>query len=182
MIAIMSLDIHDHLQNLPCAEVAFGNGRFLFHQGDEVRKMYRILDGSVHLIRHQADGAAVILQRAGAGSILAEASLFSERYHCDGIAMAATRAAAIAKSTMRSRLTRDRSFAEAWAAHLAREVQAARLRAEILSLRTVAARLDAWTAWHDGRPPAKGEWKIVAGEIGTSPEALYREIAKRPRG
>ena len=53
------------------------------------------------------------------------------------------------------------------------------LRADAkLSLRTVAERLDAWIA-ASGRYPAKGEWKTVAAEIGNSPEALYRELAKR---
>jgi hypothetical protein len=27
--------------------------------------------------------------------------------------------------------------------------------------------------------PEKGDWKLVASQIGVSPEALYREIAKR---
>lgn len=62
--------------------------------------------------------------------------------------------------------------------HLSREVRNARQRAEILSLRTVADRLDAWLA-ENGDMPEKGLWKNVAEEIGASPEALYREIARR---
>jgi CRP/FNR family transcriptional regulator, dissimilatory nitrate respiration regulator len=57
-------------------------------------------------------------------------------------------------------------------------VQSARLRAEVLALKTVTARLDAWIAWN-GPLPGKGKWMTIAGEIGVSPEALYREIAKR---
>lgn len=49
----------------------------------------------------------------------------------------------------------------------------------MLSLKTVAERLDAWTAANQGAPPIKGEWKTVAVEMGVSPEALYRELAKR---
>ncbi len=141
--------------------------------------MYQILAGAVHLIRHQSSGATVILQRAGVGSILAEASLFSDCYHCDAITVAPARTMVIVKSTMRSRLANNADFAESWAARLAHEVQDARLRAEILSLKTVSARLDAWIAWNGGSLPAKGERKTVATEIGTSPEALYRELAKR---
>ena len=33
--------------------------------------------------------------------------------------------------------------------------------------------------WNGEGLPAKGTWKTVANEIGTSPEALYRELAKR---
>jgi len=39
--------------------------------------------------------------------------------------------------------------------------------------------LDAWIAGNGGDFPPRGEWKLIAGQIGVSPEALYREIAKR---
>ena len=43
----------------------------------------------------------------------------------------------------------------------------------------VAERLDAWITWHGGGMPPRGTWKTVASELGTSPEALYQELAKR---
>lgn len=179
MIAIMPKTLIDELLQLPAIERSFGAGEHLFRRGDGVRAVYQILDGSVHLVRYQAEGGAIILQRAGAGSILAEASLFSESYHCDAVACVPTRTRSIKKSVMRARLAQSRDLTDAWAAYLAREVQNTRQRCEILSLKTVAARLDAWFASNEGRTPAKGEWKIVAAEIGTSPEALYRELARR---
>ena len=42
----------------------------------------------------------------------------------------------------------------------------------------VSARLDAWLAWHGELPP-RGDWKQLADQIGVSPEALYREMARR---
>jgi CRP-like cAMP-binding protein len=125
------------------------------------------------------DGFVLTLQRAGAGAVLAEASLFSERYHCDAVAVKPARTLTIAKSTIRAKLTLSPGFAEAWSAFLAQEVQATRLRAEILALRTVAERLDAWIASHDDLLPARGDRKTLATEIGVSPEALYREMARR---
>ena len=62
--------------------------------------------------------------------------------------------------------------------HLAREVQQARACAELLSLRTVRERLDGWRALH-GELPARGRWIDVAQEIGVTPEALYRELARK---
>ena len=82
---------------------------------------------------------------------------------------------------MRKLFENDPAFATAWASYLADEVRGARLRAEVLALRTVAERLDAWAAAQGNLPP-KGTWKTVAQEIGASPEALYREIARRRRG
>lgn len=140
--------------------------------------LHRIIDGSAQLVRHQSNGAVLVLQRAGPASILAEASMFSERYHCDAVAVAATRTGAIAKPVLRAALARDLDLAEAWAAYLAREVQATRMRAEILSLRTVAEQLDTWIATR-GELPVKGEWRSLAADIGISPEALYRELARR---
>jgi CRP-like cAMP-binding protein len=69
--------------------------------------------------------------------------------------------------------------ARAWARHLAQEVQRARAQAEILSLKTVAERVDAWITLNDDALPPKGYWHQVASEIGITPEALYRELARR---
>jgi CRP/FNR family transcriptional regulator, dissimilatory nitrate respiration regulator len=130
-------------------------------------------------MRHQHDGSAIILQRAGAGSILAEASLLASRYHCDAMVAEAARVRSFLRQAIAGHFRLDPAFAQAWAAHLVSELQTARLRIEILSLKTVAARVDAWLTWHDGQLPAKGVWKSVAGEIGVSAEALYRELGAR---
>ncbi len=179
MIDIMCLSLTDRLRKLAHSTNRFGSGEFLFRKGDDVLSLHLIEEGEVHLVRHQVDGFALTLQRAGAGAILAEASLFSEFYHCDAVAVKSARTHLVRKLTIRDEIARDASFAEAWSAFLAREVQSTRLRAEILSLRTVAERLDAWIASTEGCLPVKGEWKTIAAEIGTSPEALYRELSKR---
>jgi CRP-like cAMP-binding protein len=85
----------------------------------------------------------------------------------------------VPKAKMAEALRSDAGFAARWAAYLAEQVQAARLRAELLSRKTVAARLDGWLGWHGGVLPPKGEWKSLAAEIGVSPEALYRELGRR---
>ena len=140
--------------------------------------MFVIQTGSAHLIRHRGDGSAVVLQRAGAGSVLAEASLFSMVYHCDANAATAVVASVISRTAMQRLFFTDQEFAKAWASYLAGEVRKARLRSEILTLKTVAERLDAWLA-DRGHLPERGNWKAIAQEIGTSAEALYREIARR---
>ena len=152
---------------------------YLFRLGDEVSVLHVIDDGEAHLVRHRADGGALVLQRAVANTVLAEASVFSKCYHCDGVAVRPTRTLAIARNAVRLLLAEDPRFAESWTIHLSRELQATRLRAEILSFRTVRERLDAWIGWNGESLPTKGTWKTVAKEIGTSPEALYRELARR---
>jgi len=174
----MSEFISDLLKMFDGRDRSLDAGEPLFHRGDPVSALYIVTDGEVHLIRYQENGDAIILQRAGAGDVLAEASLFSDRYHCAAVARTRTAATGIPRRALRARLREDPDFAEAWAAHFAREIQNTRFRSEVLSLRTVGARLDAWLTWHDAMPP-KGAWKELAFEIGVSPEALYREMAKR---
>ena len=83
------------------------------------------------------------------------------------------------KAKIKHLFHRDEAFSELWAGYLAREVQAARHLTEILSQKTVAERLDGWLAWQGTAPAFDGKWKDVAVQIGVSPEALYRELAKR---
>ena len=107
--------------------------------------------------------------------------MYSDTYHCDAISISPTRTLAFDKADLRRRFLASPEFAEAWASALARELQRTRLQAEIVSLKTVAARLDAWIAWNESRLPPRGEWRHLASQIGVSPEALYREIGKRHR-
>jgi len=155
-------------------------GARLFHGGDPVHNMYLIAEGAVDLTRVTGAGAPVILQRARPGQVLAEASAYSATYHCDAQAITPALVHSVPVVDFRARLTADPALAERWAAHLAHAVQAARLRAEIRTLRTVAERLDAWLG--EGRAlPAKGAWQDLAAELGVSREALYRELSRRRR-
>jgi len=180
MIAIMS-SITQRLLALADSEVELGPGQALFLTGDPVRHLYVVLQGTVRLVRHQASGAAVVLQRAQANQLLAEASLFAARYHCESRSEQGARLARIAKSRILQAQREDAGWLADLAAHLAGEVQKARARAELLALRTVRERLEGWRALHGELPP-RGRWIDVAQEIGVSPEALYRELARAPAG
>jgi CRP/FNR family transcriptional regulator, dissimilatory nitrate respiration regulator len=175
----MSISLVPFLRGLRARQQHFEKGRSLFRRGDPVIDMHFVLKGAVHLVRYQGDGSVLILQRAGPGSLLAEESPYSGTYRCDAVAFGATDTRVYAKAAFRKLLTKSPEFSHVFANYLAQELQGTRLRSEILSLRTVSERLDAWIAWNGGSFPAKGEWKLVAGQIGVSPEALYREIAKR---
>ena len=169
------------LRELDSTECTFEAGTCLFRHGDEVSVLHLVEDGEAHPVRHRADGGALVLQRALPNTVLAEASVFSKRYLCDGVAVRPTRTLAIVRSAVRRLLAEHPGFANAWTVHLSRELQSTRLRAEILSLNTVRERLEAWIGWNGEGLPTNGTWKAVANEIGTSPEALYRELARRRR-
>jgi CRP-like cAMP-binding protein len=177
----MSLDISSLFRTAGTFERRLPPGTYLFHQGKKVESLFVVKTGEVQLVRHQTAGNPLVLQRAFAGAIVAEASAFAEAYHCDAIAGPDTSVRGISRPRFLELFRTDPNLAEAWAARLAREIQTTRLRSEILALKTVADRLDAWLAWHGSLPP-KGEWHQIARQIAVSPEALYRQIASRRRG
>ena len=156
-------------------------GESLFHRGDPVVSMFLLRSGRVDLVRHGATGTRMILQRADAGSMLAEASAWSDAYHCDAVVVDASEAAVLPRTTFRARIAGDPRLAEALAMSLARSVQAARLRAEIRSLPKVAERLDAWLG-EGNSLPERGRWHELAAELSvTRARPLYREaVASAP--
>lgn len=179
MIAVMSQPFLSLLADIPGATRSFAAGALLFQRDDPVRRVHRVLSGQVHLMRRQADGAAFLLQRAGPGDLVAEASLLSDCYHCDAECLTESVLKSWPLSAVQRLIRQDRHAALAYAAYLAQGLRAARLKAEITSLRRVEDRLDAWLAWNGGTLPEKGGWHHLAGEINVTPEALYREIARR---
>jgi len=178
MIRIMSSEIFDLLKTTGSSRHTLDPGEHLFHLGDPVRQLFLVLVGQMHLVRFDENGGSVILQRTGPGGVVAEASLFAKTYHCDAVAKEKTTVQSIPRRGLRKRLRDETVFAEAFMAHLAHEVQNTRFRAELLSLKTIEAKLGAWESWH-GKLPPKGEWRNFAQQIGVSPEALYRALAKR---
>ena len=177
MIAIMSEEIATLFDQTETR--ALHAGSVVFHAGDPVRRLYLVTEGLVELVRMTASGAPVVLQRAGAGQVLAEASVYSASYHCDAYARQQATLRGVSVAQFRARLAATPALAEIWAAHLAHAVQAARFRAELRTLRTVGERLDAWLASGRALPP-KGAWQDVAAELGVTREALYRHLATRP--
>ena len=179
MIAIMSSPLHEFFAALPSRSQQYAAGQFLYHRDDSIEAIFWIERGIVHLQRCSSDGTAAVMQRAIAGSLLAEASVFSHHYHCDAVAVDAVNAKRIAMSDVHRAMCENPEFTAALAAHLAQEVMRLRSRSEIMALKTVTARLDAWLAFHDNQLPPRGKRVEFAREIGVSPEALYRELARR---
>lgn len=156
----------------------FAPGDVVFRSGAQVKNVFLVCDGRAVLLRLLPSGQQAMLQRAATGQIIAEASVYAHHYHCDCVAQEPTDLASMPRASFLNALRSDTELADAWAAYLAHGIQQARMRAEIRSLKTVAERLDAWTAEY-GALPDKGQWQGLADEISVSREALYRELARR---
>lgn len=179
MIAIMSDDLIKYMVGKADKRREIDGGSYLFHQGDRVEFIFVVEYGLVELTRTQTDGAPIILQRATDKTVIAEASMYSDNYHCDGTVAVTASVFAWSKKKFIKHIEENKNFSNLWARHLAGEIQASRYRSEILSRKTVADRLDGWLAWQGGNFPDKGQWKNIAAQIGVAPESLYRELAKR---
>jgi len=157
MIAIMFADHVARLVSLSDRDVALADKQPLFRAGDAVRFFFVVREGGVRLVRLQQTGAALVLQRVPRGGLVAEASVFAPRYHCDAVADGPTVLARISQAKVVALQREEPAWLQQFAAHLATEVQRARARAELLSLKKVSERLNAWYSLNPGvRPSAAG--------------------------
>lgn len=179
MIAIMSSPLTAELSRLGEREQKLAANDVLFRAGDPILSLFLVVSGALLLTRSLPHGSELVLQRAGPGAILAEASLFAQSYHCDAIAAQPAVLCVLPRLRIEAALASDPELARAMTRHLAQEVQRSRAAAEILSLKTVTERVTAWMVLNESGLPPKGRWRHVAAEIGITPEAFYRELARR---
>ena len=149
-------------------------GARLFSQGDATRGMYFLFEGCVNLIRHTEDGHKILIHRANAGTTFAEASLFSDRYHCDARVINDSVVIECSRSRLLNLYEREAGFALAMSERFSHQVQHARRQIEILSIRNAQERV--YRAVVAGL--LVGSVNALADEIGLSPETVYRSLAK----
>ena len=154
----------------------------LFHRGDRPRHIFGVVEGEAVLRRFTAEGAEIVVHRARAGTLFAEAALFSERYHCDAIAKGGSSIAAFAKADMVRLLADDGRFATAFCHTLASQVQGLRSSLEVRAIRNAEDRIVAALSLRlaEGRRELElaGTWKQFAQDIGLTHEALYRALGR----
>ena len=76
------------LDQLPDASrhaVRVEKGTILFRHGDTSRAFYFVQKGAVRLVRHSKAGDEITIHQSFPGETFAEASLFSDAYHCDAV-------------------------------------------------------------------------------------------------
>ncbi|MGZ2260156.1 Crp/Fnr family transcriptional regulator [Roseobacter sp. A03A-229] len=115
-------------------------GDVLYRQGTRTRGLYVLKSGRVHLERVGPNGERLIIHRAAPGTSFAEASVFSERYHCDAIVMGAGELVRIDKSAVLAAFGNP-DFARAYGRQAAQQVQAHRQIMEIVGIRRAEDRV-----------------------------------------
>jgi CRP-like cAMP-binding protein len=155
-------------------------GQTLFSAGEKTVGLYKVIEGKIRLMRVDRNDREAILQLAGVGDTLAEASLFSSTYHCDAIVTAEAVVRLYPKAILRSELKRDPKLLQAFAAMLAQQVMTLRTRLDCRNIHSARDRhFLAVNAGADGRAVAlPGTLKELAAELGLTHEALYRTLAR----
>lgn len=187
----MAYDLNHMAQNIPeillnllpkqvlalCKERALSKGEVLFHQGEKPEILYFIVTGEAVLSRASHQGETTVLQRCK-GGFLSEASLLSEKYHCDAFATQSGLAITIPVSAIRNALN-DSVFAVKWVQLLSREIMRLRTQSERLGLKDIKSKLLHLieTEGTKGVLHLQSDFKSLASEIGVTHEALYRAIA-----
>ncbi len=159
---------------------ALSRGDVLFRQGDPATAIYRVASGRLRLERRTADGRHVILHNARPGELFAEASLFADTYHCDAVAIQASRVEVYRRTQVLRLFRQDPGAAENLLATLARQLQAVRARLELRNVRSARERVMLWLETRADRDRVvilDGPLQDIAAELGLTREALYRTIA-----
>lgn len=144
----------------------------LFSQGDPTRGLFFLEAGSVELQRTTEAGHLVLVQKANVGDTFAEASLFHSTYHCSAVATDSSKIIECSKRAVISHYRDDPDFALAMCERFAQQVQQARSKLEIISIRSADERV--MRALTEGM--CKDSVKSMAHEIGLSPEVVYRSL------
>jgi CRP-like cAMP-binding protein len=156
-------------------------GQTLFRMGSRTRGLYELVNGNVRLVRVDSTGREAVLFVASPGDTLAEASLFSARYHCDAIASTGAIVRLYPKLAILAEFERDPKAAQAFMAMLARQVMSLRARLQLLNIRSARDRVRDYivlNAGPDGQTVSlSGTLKDLAADLGLTHEALYRTLA-----
>ena len=112
----------------------------LFRQGAVTRGLYILQTGRIHLERVGPNGERLIIHRATAGTSFAEASVFSDRYHCDAVVAEAATLVRIDKAAVLNAFE-DPDFARAFGRQAARQIQAQRQMLEIVGIKSAEERV-----------------------------------------
>lgn len=181
----MSIEPLGFASGLPVRRHEFAPGEPVFRAGDRVHRVFYVSDGAVRLLRPLESGERAVMQVASAGAWLAEASLFSARYHCDALCIQQSVLVSVSKPELMKRLASDGVKALGLAQWMAMRLRELRQLHEIVRVRSAKERLLRWLEWkaeeQGGDFTLACTWSEVADEIALTREALYRALADLKR-
>ncbi len=171
----------EHLTQLEgiSRQVLVKKGSILFAPGDATQGFYAVHNGVVRIYRVSSRGKEITLEIAGARSTFAEASLFSDIYHCYAEALKESTLCLIQKDAFLEMIQKDIQFAATWIRILSLEIIHLRQRIEELSLKSPRARIVSYIlllSEIQNTPSVKlpVHRKSIATLLGMTHETFYR--------
>lgn len=158
----------------------------LFEQNNVVSRIFFIKSGRVKLTRHSIDGSPIILHVGQMGEFIAEASLFSEYYHCTAIADQASEIQSISKKDFLLFIEENPQEMKTLLSLFANQVRDLRALNEIKNIKSANERILTYfrsKAVSDNNKnaskfPVNTSLKDIAYKIGLTHETFYRELKK----
>ena len=159
--------------------LSLNKGDKLFKQGDPVTNIYFIKTGKIKLIRNTCDGSPVIIHIGEQGESIAEASLFSDLYHCSAIADSSSTVLYIKKSALLIFMQENPQVMMELLAILSRQVRDLRTINKIKNIRSANERILSYiktSADENQELKLNLSLKDMAYKIGLAHETFYREL------
>ncbi|MFT5116875.1 MAG: CRP-like cAMP-binding protein [Kiritimatiellia bacterium] len=163
----------DQLQEQQINRLFLSKGDIVFREGDKTRGIFFIVSGIVELRRYTLTGDKVVIHTAKTRETFAEASLFSNHYHCDAQAIMATEIIELKKEGLLYFFQHDITFATALTAQFASQIMTYRRKIELMAIRNATERV--YCGFVEGL--MKNEITSFAAEIGLSHEVVYRSLS-----
>jgi CRP-like cAMP-binding protein len=167
------------LSDLKSKTLSLKKGDMLFLQNDEIINMYFIKEGRLKLQRETLEGFTIIQHVAFKGEIIAEASFFSQNYHCSAVADTSTEVSYLRKIDLLNYLEKNLTAMRQLLVLYANQIKNLRAINEIKNIRSAKERT---LAFLRNEMDVNSEVKLsislkdVAYRIGLSHEAFYRTL------
>jgi len=171
-----TFDLAQFFHLIPSAALSqrrYSKGDNVFHQDARCGGLWLVKHGQIDLQRVTDAGHLVLIHRALEGTVFAEASLFSERYHCTATAASQSSLVEADRGWIQEALKSQPEFAIKLCAMLAGQVQSSRRLVEVLSVRKAEERV--FLAAAHGM--LANDIKAFSTRIGLTHEAVYRALA-----
>jgi len=163
-----------------CRYKSLDKGETLFHQSDSVEYIYLVRRGKIRLSRCTVDGNAVILQLATAGEMIAEASLFSDQYHCQAtVEDSVAELCCFDRNKLLDALASSSDSAMQLLAIFAKQIRRQRVMLEIRNIRSAKQRIYSFFELEADAQRVvvmRQTYKDMAYQLGLAHETFYRSL------
>jgi len=177
----MKASLNHSLSGISSEKITLSKGASLFHQTQPVVNFFYVKIGKIKLIRDTIEGGQTLIYVALAGESLAEASLFSDTYHCSAIADAASEVVVYKKTELLAHLEHDVFAMKSMLKMFAQQVRDLRTINEIKNIHIAKERILAFMNYEMNEHQElylDMSLKDMAYKIGLAHETFYRELKK----